>query len=304
VDRLFWVHVPKAGTSFGLALLNLACPALPKAAVFPTARRGQKNLGQLSLMQGLTKRFPPALHCPRGVFEPSVPLFHHGPLKPKLAESGRGMMLLRDPRQRLYSGFQSLHADGMPQSDTKAMRASVSTAAEYASYPGIEGCQVKMLTGNKCAALVRPTLDDLAEAKRRLTTALGFVGLTEYYNESVCLLHAMFDGGPPRPSSFSNSRPTAYFQNGYISDQASGHLPREVDPLDADLFAAAEKLFVDRLVAHGFKVPAALATTRRARERAESFELYGMHARICVAIGLPALLLSVVASRRSWLTCA
>ena len=41
----------------------------------------------------------------------------------------------------------------------------------------------------------------LLQAKRRLTTAFAFVGLTDYYNESVCLFHAMF-GGSPRWSPF------------------------------------------------------------------------------------------------------
>jgi hypothetical protein len=53
LDRLFWVHFPKCGTSFGLALLNHACPALPTTAVFPPQshpEHGTRGLGQRSLM--------------------------------------------------------------------------------------------------------------------------------------------------------------------------------------------------------------------------------------------------------------
>ena len=35
LKRLFWLHVPKAGTSFGLAILNFACPRLPKVRTPP-----------------------------------------------------------------------------------------------------------------------------------------------------------------------------------------------------------------------------------------------------------------------------
>ena len=59
---------------------------------------------------------------------------------------------------------------------------------------GIPGCQVKMLTGRRCAALYSPTMLDLGQAKARLETGFAFVGLTDHYDLSVCLFHAMFGG--------------------------------------------------------------------------------------------------------------
>ena len=144
------------------------------------------------------------------------------------------------------------------QRKAELIRASTSAAA-YAQFPGIAGCQVKMLTGNRCAAAVPITPATVAEAKRRLQSTLGFVGLTDHYNLSVCLLHAMYPaGGRIRPSSFANARPTAYFQDGYNPDRANVEITAEMDPYDMELFIEARTIFVERLKAHGFAVPSDL----------------------------------------------
>ena len=46
----------------------------------------------------------------------------------------------------------------------------------------------------------------VAEAIRRIEQELAFVGLTERFDESICLFHARF-GGRPVPAQFVNVRP-------------------------------------------------------------------------------------------------
>lgn len=99
------------------------------------------------------------------------------------------------------------HSQGMGGERKAKLVATVKSAADYARFPGIAGCQVKMLTGNQCAAASPITPAVVAEAKERLRSTLGFVGLTDHYNLSVCLLHSMHPGGGQiRPSSLANSR--------------------------------------------------------------------------------------------------
>jgi len=52
-----------------------------------------------------------------------------------------------------------------------------------------------MTLGKKCAQpYVNLTRTDLKEAIRRVQEDFAFVGLTEYFVESVCLFHRMFGG--------------------------------------------------------------------------------------------------------------
>ena len=121
-----------------------------------------------------------------------------------------------------------------------------------------------MLTGRRCAELYSPTLLDLREAKARLRTGFAFVGLTDHYDLSICLFHAMF-GGAPRDTSFLNTRPTAFFAKGYAaggdSDDVllSAEAVARLEPLDTALYAEARRLFVQRLTEHGLAVPSDLA---------------------------------------------
>jgi hypothetical protein len=52
----------------------------------------------------------------------------------------------------------------------------------------------------------------VAKATQHLTTAFSFVGITDYWNESICLFHAQL-GGSPLPSAFINNRPSSQWTN-------------------------------------------------------------------------------------------
>lgn len=70
---------------------------------------------------------------------------------------------------------------------------STKTIEDYAKWPGIEACQVKMLLGDDCSVPIPITRAVYEEAERRLYN-MAFVGLTDAFNASVCLFHHMYGG--------------------------------------------------------------------------------------------------------------
>lgn len=155
--------------------------------------------------------------------------------------------MLRDPRRRLASAFNHyLHSVGMPTDMREQMLATVKSVGEYAHYPGISGCQTKMLLGLPCARPIGLTQRHVSKAIRRLQSRFAFVGITDEWDASVCLFHAMF-GGAPDVTSFQNIRPAADFHN--ETGNPSRNLAKdeelmpEDDPLDWQLYQAAVRIF-------------------------------------------------------------
>lgn len=79
--------------------------------------------------------------------------------------------------------------------------------AECAAVRGMRGCQTKMVLGVPCAAPFPLNDSLLHEAQRRVRNDFLFVGLTERFDESVCLFHARLGGKRPVASQFLNTRP-------------------------------------------------------------------------------------------------
>merc|ERR1712151_684040 len=82
--------------------------------------------------------------------------------------------------------------------------------ADYIKIMG--GCQVRMLTDSSCSPPrdlppVQPSR--VKEAIRNLDKGFAFVGITEEWELSVCLFHAMF-GGQCRDREFTNTRPSRH----------------------------------------------------------------------------------------------
>ena len=83
------------------------------------------------------------------------------------------------------------------------------TITEYASHPTIQGMYAKMLTGMPRNAHVSLEKLDIDLAIKRLGM-FEFVGLTEFWDLSVCLMHFHFRGKlPPVFSEYGNFRPMA-----------------------------------------------------------------------------------------------
>jgi len=140
--------------------------------------------------------------------------------------------MFRDPRRRLWSAYNYFkHTNGMSKEARANMLENTPSVKEYAAYPGIGGCQVKMLLGRRCNENVRLTEAKLEKAKLNLRTRFQFVGLTEEWNDSVCLFYAMF-GSHPNPVAFQNVRPSNQVSGEYVQERALQELSPEDDPWD------------------------------------------------------------------------
>ena len=212
-DEIFWFHVPKAGSSFLTTLFHWACPRVPgDVALAEGANRGY-----------LHKHWKQWIWCDVQ-FTDIVP--GHSPFV-RSRDRGRAAGLFRRPQQRVMSAYESgLHHYGMR--DFRRMQSVVREIATkdiqralktYAEWPGIAGCQTKMVLGKTCSSVYSLSAADLEEAKRIVENEFLFVGLTDEYDRSICLFHAML-GGVVRPNEFLNSRRSDRLRGGTESQRS------------------------------------------------------------------------------------
>ena len=117
----------------------------------------------------------------------------------------------RQPEARIVSAwYDGRHANGLdPEQYKKLLNVAVQRASDFkcqigentyinplecfARYPGIGGCMTRMLTGETCADGVFESngLENLPLAIEVLDK-LGFVGIMEDWNESICQFHKKF----------------------------------------------------------------------------------------------------------------
>ena len=92
--------------------------------------------------------------------------------------------------------LDNYHAWGLPPSARSRLKRTAPTIAKFARFPGIAGCATKMLAGHQCAENVN--LSDgrvLARALTRLRSgAFAFIGLSDEWDRSICLLHRSLPG--------------------------------------------------------------------------------------------------------------
>jgi hypothetical protein len=96
---------------------------------------------------------------------------------------------------------------GMNRNERLRMLQITPTLESFVNFPGISSCMTKMLLGFNCAHHVKLDMGLLAEAKRRVLYDLGFVGLSEHWNASICLFHRKY-GGAMHPIELANLRPS------------------------------------------------------------------------------------------------
>lgn len=123
------------------------------------------------------------------------------------------------------------------------------TVKDFINYPGLKSCMVKQLTGSKCATNVPVDEARLAQAVDVVRRA-AFVGITDEWNDSLCLFHAMH-GGELNEHLFQNVRDTGSIRRGYSPDDAPAMLTPEDDPYDWQLYLVAKAIFRQRQKQYG-----------------------------------------------------
>lgn len=110
-----------------------------------------------------------------------------------------------------------------------------------------------MLTGSMCAADVPVDEARLGRAVETMRRA-AFVGITDEWNDSICLFHAMY-GITLSAHYFMNVRDSSKLVEGnYTSKDAERVLTPSDDPYDWQLFLAVKSLFRERQRLYGIPI--------------------------------------------------
>jgi len=258
---LSWLHVPKSGSSFINALVDL-----PGACRFPHDITIDANTFGESQLANFQLQYPVSKYCP-GSFSATFFLGAHtglGSAADYVADvwEGHGVTMIRQPEQRILSAYHhKYHSWPLAEMDGRYPRDEL----EFAQT--LQGCVTRMLTrsgssytshvdpnwihwGGPCGGPERATSKEKAEAIRRLTS-FAFVGLTDKWELSMCLFHRVF-GGRCRESDFVNSR---HAKGDPSEPSPATHYDAEslqgwTDPDDAELYRTAVELFTARAARH------------------------------------------------------
>lgn len=256
LKNLRWLHFPKAGTSFIATIWNYACgqDKLLDLDVDPASSSGCMQCYDFALMD----RYPLSSYCQKGVLEETSSatfLTQHQPLVLANVEAkGEDYVgFFRQPSQRLISGYyNALHASGF-DSVTNSMlheKCGSQGAGCYASFPGIAGCTARMLTGLDCAdGNADPDSFDggashLEDALKNIDR-MAFVGLTERWDDSICLFHRMF-GGRMSTAQMVDFHQGSSNGNAYDESELDGF----IDSVDEKIYATAKTRFEALLSEH------------------------------------------------------
>lgn len=178
---------------------------------------------------------------------------NHRPVDDDAYEEWRGHFvgLFREPKSRFASAYNHFSTNDPAVGTSENLRrfslvtmgvvtmmlsgedgkASIGCEFRWPSMEMDPGCESDYCKG--CMSL--PTEAQVAKAISRLD-GFAFVGLTDHFDLSVCLFHAMF-GGDCYPVEFVNMRPARYRQN--FTQQLDGF----EDPFDQRIYNAASQIF-------------------------------------------------------------
>eukprot|EP00440_Ansanella_granifera_P075662 gb/GFBE01082100.1/.p1 GENE.gb/GFBE01082100.1/~~gb/GFBE01082100.1/.p1 ORF type:complete len:333 (+),score=63.03 gb/GFBE01082100.1/:1-999(+) len=248
---LKWMHIPKSGTSILTSLAHLpgVCEGIPEDLIVDEDHLGTSF--EENFMTSICQPSCPGLDCHHSSQ-------HHGAIGLEYEEyyKGHGVSMFRQPEQRIISEYNMVSIPGSRfyHPATTIAFPTVSSFAEH-----VEGCMARMLTensGSPCFSSMGSVLgpagkvpaDQLALAKERLREGFVFVGITEQWDLSICLLHAMF-GGECSAKEFEDSRP------GMVSNDAGGYDTSElggfVDEADREIYQLALDIFSENLAKYG-----------------------------------------------------
>lgn len=285
---LVYVHIPKCGSSFATVVAHYACGDRVPADL--TVREPGGAYGWSSTET--TERWN--AYCPQAG-TPALASFAngHAPLSPDV-DPRHAVAMFREPRTRVLSGYfhytpeldaetggsgrlhdcprmrsryclgDSCDGDKVTDSGRRVTNPAVVPLDEYGACVG--ACMTNMLNGRGCGDPQRAD-GDIAAARAKVRR-FGFVGLTEEWDLSVCLWHAMF-GGRCTSSEFADLRPGPK-RDGYGEHHeelrawdlvtSPPWLAAEAPP-DEDVYKEAKAVFWERVQAYNVSRPACLANS-------------------------------------------
>jgi hypothetical protein len=253
---LAWTHIPKTGTSLINSLVRLpqVCSNVPIGdQVFGPTEEGYIDF---------CDEFPNwAEDCP-GLAQPlKQKLGAHVPVGSTFADlyDGHGVIMLRQPEQRMISMY---NYEVNRMSASKGVQEGLDSLGLIAYAKATAGCAVRMMTKDgeghpawdvclgtdsdvEFVQRLQVSNADVIEARRRLRR-YAFVGITDQWALSTCLLHAMF-GGDCHPAELVNVRNHSDGSGLYDTSVLQGF----VDEVDGPLYEEGLSIFEKNLQQHG-----------------------------------------------------
>merc|ERR1719203_1681244 len=236
-EKVAWFHVPKAGSSFALTLLQLTELCGESAGslgwAVPTSAVEVMCTGIWT---------PPWCGGTGMLWNQCAEQGFFG-LLPDIGRSGMGFF--RQPEQRLLSDYNYLCPEGstVENCDNK-----------LAFFQEHQACATKMLTSTEsvnghCMNIPEPTFAEVAVAETHVMQKFAFIGITEEWDLSMCLFNAKF-GTPCNSDQFLNEghgNSTGTTNTWYDTADLDGF----VDKYDDVLYARATEIFKTELVQLG-----------------------------------------------------
>ncbi|CAE7158698.1 unnamed protein product [Symbiodinium pilosum] len=266
-EPLDWLHFPKSGSSLINALVHLpgVCPLLGNLTL------DEELLGPCWLEVWYKDYCVKLCQADKFSCPPNASLPHR-PMVNFSAQKGHLVGMFRDPDQRILSGyhddFNNFAAVGYidhlvedmlsdPDLDMENCTASVRGLAKVPILDFAEawkgGMTYQLVTEHPTTQTLDPkrprmTHADAEEAARRVREGFAFVGITEEWDLSMCLLHKMF-GGVCQASDFINMNPTYHGKSAEM-DYDTSELHGWHDDVDEVVYAAALGVFRQNLIAY------------------------------------------------------
>jgi hypothetical protein len=225
---LRWLHCPRCGQSFAVTFLRYGCPACADNITEFIERRS--GAGDKKVVEAEELYMTEACCDRKRLFEGSNHPRGHMPVRSE--DLGHLAYMVRDPVQRMLSHHTHFRAK-MP------LRKFLETESSH-------GCQAAMLSGNNCFRHKKIALSDqkVKDAVRLIESHadMPFVGVAEYWNASIALFHATFEGDQTiHPEELENLHPSHHSSHKADTEYA---VPKGLsDPVDQAVYDAALRRF-------------------------------------------------------------
>jgi hypothetical protein len=210
IEPIIYLHIPKCGSGLATTLVHFAC-GKKVAKNLTLVEPGVDNRGGTGLA---TKYWNEKCGAHRFTRFESA----HAPLDERMDRHtlSKVVMMVRPPKARISSGYlHNLHDcaplqhkyDVASQNGKRWKPDGEIDPTIFKEYSAcVDSCMTNMLVGHTCGYQGKGSKPVyLRKALERLPQ-LGFVGLTDHWELSMCLWHAKF-GGECLAAEFANVRP-------------------------------------------------------------------------------------------------
>lgn len=229
ITHVKWLHIQKTGTSFFSAVYSTFCP---RVFIEHPELKSKASLSD----RDTVKKYPVDEWCDVEFMNPKAPGWHLPMPKEGLGKEWVTLTMLRHPAERLFSAYRFNRHGSKIKNDNQ-------TFENFIREPQIPNCQTKMISGYECYGEFRRVPRNLnsSVAVERIKSNSFFFGLTERWNESMCLFHRWY-GGSVESFELINMRPTKTKQTDDFQ------MPKGYFDLDFELYEQALIIFQQRLV--------------------------------------------------------